>query len=71
MGKYVVITVNYCKFTVANFFIVLAGSFRWSIFVAPNALKVTDKLEFLKKGAKKKDPSESHPAVTHQRACQL
>ncbi len=65
---------KFCKHSFEKesfFFLVLAGSFRWSIFVAPNALKVTDQLEFLKKGAKKKDPSESHPAVSHQRACQL
>ncbi len=53
------------------FFLVLAGSFRRSIFVAPDALKVTDQLEFWKEGAKKKDLPESHPAVSHRRACQL
>ncbi len=60
-----------CKIMLSFFFFVLAGSFRRSIFVAPDALKVTDQLEFWKEGAKKKDLPESHPAVSHRRACQL
>lgn len=47
------------------------GSFTPSTFVAPNALKVTDQMEFWKEGAKKKHQPESPLGVSHRSACQL
>ncbi len=52
------VVVNYVNTALKNnaffFFLVLAGSFRLSIFVAPDALKVTDQLEFWKEVQRKK-----------------
>ncbi|KAL1274814.1 hypothetical protein QQF64_027628 [Cirrhinus molitorella] len=45
------------------------GSFGQSTCVSPNALTVTDQMDFWKEGAKKKHQPESHSAVSHQRAC--